>query len=75
MKSSVFCQYRVDYELSQIHRVKSFKIWLDCIKAHLLGAGTRFAVIMCSISRKDFHVLDIQKEKVVATIATPDFYV
>uniref|UniRef100_A0A0B6ZCR5 Uncharacterized protein n=2 Tax=Arion vulgaris TaxID=1028688 RepID=A0A0B6ZCR5_9EUPU len=28
---------------------------------------------MCSISRKDFHVIDIPRKVVVATIVTPDF--
>jgi len=74
-KASVFVQYSVDLELGQLQRVKSFRIWLDAIKAHLLGAGRRFAVIMCAISRRNFHILDIQKESVIATIVTPDFYI
>ncbi|XP_035824728.1 F-box/WD repeat-containing protein 2 isoform X2 [Aplysia californica] len=74
-KSSALCEYEVVPKVTKIQKVMSFMINLDNIKAFLLGAGSRFAVIMCSISRKDFHILDIPKQTVVATIATPDFYV
>ena len=74
-KSSTFCEYKVTQAHCQIQKSKSFTIDLENIKAFLLGAGKKFAVIMCSISRKDFHVIDIPRQAVIATIKTPDFYV
>lgn len=72
-KSSWLSRYSVHSETNKMKRELHFPILLPAVKAYLLGAGQKFAVIMCSISRKDFHVIDIPRKTVVATIVTPDF--
>ncbi|KAH9491900.1 hypothetical protein Btru_029011 [Bulinus truncatus] len=72
-KTSSLSEHIIRPGLLVIETVSHFSIPQDAVKAFLLGAGKKFAVIMCSISRKDFHIIDIQQRIVVATILTPDF--
>ncbi|CAL1525967.1 unnamed protein product [Lymnaea stagnalis] len=72
-KSSHLSCYKIRPKLNVAEKDFHFQIPLSSLKAYLLGAGQKFAVIMCSISRKDFHVVDIIRRSVVATITTPDF--
>lgn len=72
-KKSFFSKYTICSERCEISLEIFFEISLETIKAYLLGAGKKFAVLMCSISRKDFHILDIPKRSIITTIVTPDF--
>ncbi|CAG5118145.1 unnamed protein product [Candidula unifasciata] len=72
-KVSWLSKYTIQHKKCVMERVLHFQISMETVKAYLLGAGLKFAVIMCSISRKDFHVIDIPRKTVVATIVTPDF--
>lgn len=70
-KVSWLSKYAIQPERCAMERVLHFQISMENVKAYLLGAGLKFAVIMCSVSRKDFHVIDIPRKMVVATIVTP----
>ncbi|XP_059152923.1 F-box/WD repeat-containing protein 2-like [Physella acuta] len=72
-KKSFFSKYTICPDKCEISLGIFFQISPETIKAYLLGAGTKFAVIMCSISRKDFYVVDIPKRSIITTIVTPDF--
>uniref|UniRef100_A0A2C9LXG6 F-box domain-containing protein n=1 Tax=Biomphalaria glabrata TaxID=6526 RepID=A0A2C9LXG6_BIOGL len=74
-KMSALCRYTIRPESKIIEKDFQFVIPQYAIKAYVLGAGEKFAVIMCSISRKDFYVIDIQQRTIVSTIFTPDFYI
>ncbi|GFR89050.1 F-box/WD repeat-containing protein 2 [Elysia marginata] len=72
-KSSWISKYEVHHTKCSIEKNFHVQIPLEAVKAYILGAGQRFAVIMCSISRKDFHVFDLQTKNIVSRITTPDF--
>ncbi|GFO35747.1 F-box/WD repeat-containing protein 2 [Plakobranchus ocellatus] len=72
-KSSWLSKYEIQHTKCSIERDFHVQIPMDTIKAYILGAGRKFSVIMCSISRKDFHVIDLDTMTVVSKITTPDF--
>ena len=72
-KSSWLSKYEIQRTKCSIEKDFHVQIPLEAIKAYILGAGQKFAIIMCSISRKDFHVIDLETKLVVSRIATPDF--
>ncbi|RUS84148.1 hypothetical protein EGW08_008076, partial [Elysia chlorotica] len=72
-KSSWLSKYEIQHQKCSVEKDFHVQIPIEALKAYILGAGQRFAVIMCSISRKDFHVIDLQTKLVVSKIITPDF--